>query len=101
MTNEEMQSTMQFILEHQAQFTVRLEKDEERIARLENAFALLVQVLRNTDERMDRSNELLNTLNEKMVRLAEAQAQTDERLNALISVVDRYISGRENGSQQE
>jgi len=51
MTNEEMQKTMEFILEHQAQFAVYMQRlleerfhDQPRLARLEESFQLLVQL---------------------------------------------------------
>ncbi|HEX8889317.1 MAG TPA: hypothetical protein VF779_09065 [Pyrinomonadaceae bacterium] len=110
MTNEEMQRTMQFLLEQQAQFTVRLQKDEERIARVENAVLLLTELARRADERMDDADKRMNnfdvslsgandTLNEKMARLAEVHTETVQRLDALIVMVERYLNNR-NGSSQ-
>lgn len=117
MTNEEMQSTMQFLLEQQAQFTVRLQKDEERIARVENAVLILTELAKRADERMDdadkRMNDFdaqlsasmesfdtrLNILNEKMAKLADVQVETVQRLDALIIVVERYLSNRNDPSQ--
>ena len=53
MTNEEMQKMMEFILEHQAQFAVNIQRlqeerlaDQPRLARLEESFQLLVQLAR-------------------------------------------------------
>lgn len=99
MTNEEMQSTIQFLLEQQAQFASRVQKDEDRLARLENAFVTLTEVVRSADERMDTFDTHLNTLSGKMSDLAEAQVHTEQRLNALIDVVERYISGQNGKSQ--
>lgn len=110
MTNEEMQSTMQFLLEQQAQFTARLQKDEERIARVENAVVILTELARSADERMDdfgaRLNAStasfetrLNTLNENMAKLAAVHVEGEQRLNALIIVVERYLSGQNGKSQ--
>ncbi|HEX5707393.1 MAG TPA: hypothetical protein VFX96_08865 [Pyrinomonadaceae bacterium] len=99
MTNEEMQNTVQFILEQQAQLTVNLDKvaekldsvaekvdrlaeahlrSEERISRLEQASLLLVEFSRGVDERQDT--------------LTAQLAETDKRLNSLINTVERYIS---------
>jgi hypothetical protein len=99
MTNEEMQKTIEFILEQQAQFVTRMERDEGRLTRLEDAFATLVNIARITDERLDTMESRLGTLTENMTRLAEAQAHTDQRLSALIDVVERYISRDGNGNQ--
>ena len=111
MTNEEMQKTIEFILEQQAQFVTRMGRDEGRLTRLEDAFATLVNIARITDERLDVVESGISTLTEKMAALAEAQARTDtkmaelaeaqshsdQRLNALIDIVERYISKGSNG----
>jgi|ERR1044072_4005112 chromosome segregation ATPase len=97
MTNEEMQKTIEFILEQQAHFVTRMERDEARLTRLEDAFATLVNIARITDERLDTMESRLSTLTEKMAVLAEAEAHMDKRLSALIDVVERYISSNGNG----
>lgn len=90
MTNEEMKKTMELILEQQAQFVIRMERDEARLVRLEDAFATLVSIARITDDRLDVLESGLRTLTEKMTtlaeaheRLAEAQARTDARMTEL------------------
>jgi chromosome segregation ATPase len=122
MTNEEMEKTMQFILEQQAQFTANFqrvelarEKDSARITRLEESFQLLVRLAESYDERLVTLDERLVTLTEAQIRASELiaaidkqiaamnerTAETDERLNALIAVVERYISSKgQNGSSQ-
>ena len=115
MTNEEMEKTMQFILEQQSQFTANFqkieearEKDEEarkkdlaRITRLEESFQLLVQLAQSHDERLVTLTEAQIRTNEQIAAMNERTAETDERLNALIAVVERYISSKgQNGSSQ-
>jgi chromosome segregation ATPase len=94
MTNEEMQKTMKFILEQQAQFAANIQKlqeermrDNSRIKRLEESFQLLVQLAQSTDTR-------LGTLESNMATLAEAQTHTDERLSALIDIVREGRNGK-------
>src|SRR5258705_13051894 len=109
MTNEEIQRRMEFILEHQAQFAVSMQRlDEERarekeervrdgsrIPRLEEPFQLLVQLAQATDARMDNlesrgvdiNHSQMTNLDAKMAALAEAQTHADERLSALIDIV--------------
>jgi predicted O-methyltransferase YrrM len=94
MTNEEMQKTMEFIIEQQAQFAANIQKlqeertrDGSRIRRLEESFQLLVQLAQSTDTR-------LNILESNMAALAEAQAHSDERLSALIDVVREGRNGK-------
>jgi ABC-type transporter Mla subunit MlaD len=73
MTDEERQRQMDFIIEQQAQLTVT-------VGRL--------------SEKVDRTADSINAL----LVIAEIHDQeikaTDERLNALVNVVDRYITGR-------
>jgi chromosome segregation ATPase len=94
MNNEEIQKTMEFILEQQAQFAANIQKlqeermrDDSRLKRLEESFQLLVQLAQSTDTRLD-------TLETNMAHLAEAQAHTDERLSALIDIVREGRNGK-------
>jgi DNA repair exonuclease SbcCD ATPase subunit len=94
MNSEEIQKTMEFILEQQAQFAANIQKlqeermhDGSRIKRLEESFQLLVQLAQSTDTRLD-------TLESNMATLAEAQTHTDERLSALIDIVREGRNGK-------
>ncbi len=82
MTNEEMHKTMEFLLENQARYTARIEKDEERLARLEAAFVTLVELARSSDERMDGFDEERAAFDHRLaaldVRIAEAHARFEE-----------------------
>jgi predicted HTH transcriptional regulator len=107
MTNEEMEKTMQFILEQQAQFTANFQKMEEtrrmdsaRTTRLEESFQLLVQLAQSHDERLVALAEAQMRTNEQIAAVNERTAETDERLNALIAIVELYISRGGNGSSQ-
>ncbi|CAN5352602.1 hypothetical protein BH18ACI2_BH18ACI2_04410 [soil metagenome] len=114
MTNEEMQKTMQFILEQQAQFTVGMQElkeahagSEKRITQLEGAMVGVVNMFGKLTEAQIRQAEAQKISDTKMAELAEAQKQTDEqmrhtdeRLSALINVVERYFSDRRNGKPQ-
>ena len=57
----------------------------------------------NIDKRMNAFDAGLSAsndmLNEKMVRLAEIHAETVQRLDALMIMVERYLSNRNNSSQ--
>jgi chromosome segregation ATPase len=101
MTNEEIQKTMEFILEQQAQFAVNIQRlqeerlrDNPRLTRLEESFQLLVQLAQTTDTRLDTMESNMFTLETNMVALAAAQTHTDERLSALIDIVREGRNGR-------
>ena len=71
---------MDFILQQQAQLTVSMSQLTEKVDRL--------------SDKVDRTADSVNAL----LAIAEIHDQemkaTDERLNALVNVVDRYITGR-------
>lgn len=105
MNSDEIQKKMDFIIEQQAQFTVNVQKLEENLQRLEGS-------QENAEKRMSRLEgaivSLVNIIgdsqkatDEKIKQVAETQskalAETNERLNSLIIVVERFISGK-NGS---
>ncbi|HYV06813.1 MAG TPA: hypothetical protein VFB82_19615 [Blastocatellia bacterium] len=103
MTNEEIQRTMEFILEGQARFDARVAKDEERVVRLEEAFLMLVEIARITDERQDETDQRISRFDEKLTALADAQlvsqselTELTKGLNSLINIVERYISNGHN-----
>lgn len=90
MTNEEIQRTMEFIIQRQEEFAGNMEKAEARMGRMETAFVTLFNLVAETAK---AQKELAITVSE----LVTAQAQTDERLSALINTVERYISEGRNG----
>jgi adenosine/AMP kinase len=80
MTDEDRQRTMDFILVQQAQFSVNIESLREAQARTDATVAQLanqVQIIVRQQEHM----------NEVVAVIADAQQHTDERLNALIDIV--------------
>ncbi len=105
MINEEMQKTMQFILDQQAQFAINMQKldekqleaearvtgVEERMTKIENVMLRLANVQVDGNKRMEGFEE-------NMRRISAVQTETTERLNILVNTVERYISERRNGS---
>lgn len=86
---------------------------EDRVLRLENAFATLVEIQRGLEERFENRDKWINELGESQTELtkaqaelaqaqgelAKAQARTEENLNTLIEVFERHLSeGREGRS---
>ncbi len=96
----DLESNMKFIVEQQAQFAAdvqllkerqdaaqkQIDENRKRIAQLVDVTKSLARHAEETDSRVGHRIE----------ELAEAQARTDERLNALIDTVDKLV--RHNGS---
>ena len=108
MTNEEMQKAMEFIVNQQAQASAKIDalseaqrqaqkdaeqrwmRSEERWTRTEDGIRALLSIA----EIHERE---IVTLGEKIAAVSENGRATDERLNALIHVVERQISEGRNG----
>ena len=111
MTDEEwtkMQNTMQFIIEQQAQFSVDIQQLRESQAQTTDLIGRLAQVttagFQDLTEKVNIITDAQIKTEERMQALAEAQrhtdqqmAETNERLNALINTVERYVSEGRNG----
>ena len=104
MSEEEMNKKMEFIIEQQAKFAADIEMTREVQAadarRLSNGLMGLVDIVGNltrahieTDRSINRLTEAQAARDESIKRLTEAGERTDARLNILINVVDRDISG--------
>ena len=87
MTDEDRQRTMDFILEHQAQFSTNLESLRESQARTDAAVAQLTTQVQLIARQQEHINEVVAVM-------ADAQQHTDERLNALIDVVEKGRNGQ-------
>ena len=98
MTNEEMQSTVQFILEQQAQFSVNMQRLGESVTKLEASVALLVVKVDELTESHESLRRFVGAIAVAQANTEVNLARTDERLNNLITIVERYISERRNGN---
>lgn len=115
MTDEERQRLMDFILNQHAQLTVRVDAIAEAQQRAEERWALADERWARADERWARTEEAVRTLfaiaqmhereimghDEQIAAAREAGRETNERLNALIDMVERYLSERRNGNAQD
>ena len=111
MTSEEIERTMQFILEQQAQLTATVGRLSEKVDRTADGINSLLAIAevhdREIGELRDSVNAVRDSVNamrdsvsamsESVNAVDERGRQTDERLNALINTVERYISERRNG----
>ena len=90
------------VAEAQARFDARMEKDEARIARLDDAFVTLVEIARITDERQDKTDQRVDTLARleeafvtvvEIARIAELrQDKTDQRVDSFDDRIEAMMS---------
>ena len=106
MTEEEylrMKNILNTVIEQQAGFAERHTKAEARMDRNDQAIAALLTVAQMHDQQLTKTNEQMNEgfdrTNERFEQIAatfqeisKKSAETDERINALVNVLERYIS---------
>jgi len=102
MTYEEMQKTMQFIVEQQAQFTVDIQQLKESQIKTDETVSQLTQVVTRlaaaTMEGFKDVNAKIDALVDAQIRNEESIKETSEAVKNLTAVVDRYFRDR-NGRQ--
>jgi hypothetical protein len=103
MTNEEMQRAMNFIVEQQVQTAVKLDalaetqkRGEEKWSRTEEGIRALLAIAEIHEKEIQANTQQILAQSQQIASLSETTKSTDERLNALINVVERQFS---NGKQ--
>jgi hypothetical protein len=104
MTPEEIERNIAFIVEHQAKFYSDIERINETLARHNEAIAGLIRISQSLldhqtamESRQKAADAQMTELRTEMKDLARAQKGTDQRLNVLIDVVEKHISGHDHG----
>lgn len=98
MTNEEMERAIEFVIKQQAQFSTDLQNVSGDLKKVTEAQLRTEQNLGTTVELMGQLAQHQLETSEAQIRLDQALKETNERLNSLIVVVERYFSnGRGKG----
>ncbi len=106
MTEEEylrMKNILSAIIEQQAVFEENHRKADDRMAKIETrmstnaeAIAGLLTLAQLHEQEITKTNEQMNTRFQQIAatfeEIGKKSAETDERINALVNVVERYIS---------
>lgn len=77
MSDEDLRRAIEFLVEQQSRYSTRLDRDESRLTRLENAFVALAQLSRVSKERTEMAalSHSMDSLAKSMITLAETQAK--------------------------
>jgi len=99
MTNDDLERAIEFIVKQQGQFSADMQRLEQNLGTVERNLGTAVTVLSEltkTQLRMAESEILrdnrIGELAKAQKRTDEAVAETNDRLNSLIVVVERYFS---------
>jgi len=100
MTPEEMQRAIEFLVDHDAKFAVKMDQ-------IENAQLKFQLQLGSLGEAVIAVTGMVGRVMEAQIKTEAAQRKADERLaelaerlDAFILVVERYISENQNGRNQ-
>jgi chromosome segregation ATPase len=102
---DDMQSQMKFIVEQQAQFAADIgalkEMIEAHSRQLESHAGMLrqlIEVSMSLTHQMEELKESDKRLGSRIEQLAEAQHESDRRLDGLIDTVDKLVRRNGGGS---
>ena len=99
MTFEEMERTLHFILEQQAQISGNVQRHDENLLVIETKLGQLGDVMLKL---ADSHVLLVNShkqLADAHARSEQAHRQLEERVDAVIVFVEKYISSRNGGEK--
>lgn len=91
----DVEGTIEFLIAQQARFAEQQIQLVTDLTELRVAVSELHAVVLDLANTQTRTNEILATLAERHMDLAQQHKITEQNLNALISTVDRHIAGHE------
>ncbi|HKF56858.1 MAG TPA: hypothetical protein VKJ45_15475 [Blastocatellia bacterium] len=91
----DVEGTIEFLIAQQARFAEQQIQLVTDLTELRAAVSGLHAVVLDLANTQTRTNEVLATLAERHIDLAQQHKITEQNLNALISTVDRHIAGHD------
>ncbi|HQU86747.1 MAG TPA: hypothetical protein PKY59_26680 [Pyrinomonadaceae bacterium] len=108
MDDEKLEKTMEFILNNQAQFSVDIQKIQEahkeaekRVSSLERVSLNLYNATVEQGKNIAQISLEIKELRELQKETDERLRETDERLNAVIYMAEKFFSGGNGKSNKE
>ena len=104
MTNAEMQKTMEFIVNQEAQSSAKIDALAEAQTRNTEGIRALLSIaeihereIATLGDKIAQVGEKIAQVGQRIAEVSENGRATDERLSALINTVERQISEGRNG----
>lgn len=112
MDEDKIDRTIEIILQQQAQFYADMQKmqesqselresqmrSEKRIDILQEVAFTLLDSAKETSKNIADLTVKVDRISDKVEKLADAQIDTDERLNAVIYMAEKFFSDKQNGN---
>ena len=103
--SDEMEKKMEFIVEQLADLTAKQQQTDSVVNRLANASLNRIERIENVlgalAEAQVKTEQNVSALATAQLHTDKKLSETDERLNSLINVVERYISEGRNGNSRK
>ena len=98
MTSEEMQRTMDFIVEMHAKSSAKIDALAEAQTRNTEGIQALLAITEMHEREIQSHTQQIQSHTQQILSIGENARATDDRLNALINVVERQMSNGRNGN---
>jgi MinD-like ATPase involved in chromosome partitioning or flagellar assembly len=99
MDEEKINKTIEILLQNQAQFYANLQMMQETNKDAEKRVSVLESATVNLYNATTKTNETIDKLAGNVDELVDAQKETDERLNAVIFMAEKFL-GNQNGKSE-